>query len=52
MVVLYVLFVGPRSPLAVFTLPVLALLGAGAAAVLVYFLSCKKKEQVRRLYPW
>ncbi len=42
MVVLYVLFIGPRSPLAVFTLPALALLGAGAAAVLVYSLSCKK----------
>ncbi|HCD45867.1 MAG TPA: iron ABC transporter permease [Lachnoclostridium sp.] len=42
MVVLYVLFVGPLSPFSIFTLPVLALFGAGGAAVLVYFLSCKK----------
>ncbi|GLC81902.1 FecCD family ABC transporter permease [Lacrimispora brassicae] len=42
MVVLYVLFVGPQSSLAVFTLPVLALVGAGGAAALVYFLAWKK----------
>lgn len=44
MVVLYVLFFGTGSLPAVFTLPVLALAGAGGAAMLVYALACKKGE--------
>ncbi|MDR2135562.1 MAG: iron ABC transporter permease [Treponema sp.] len=44
MVILFVLFFGSRSFLAVFSLPFLALAGAGAAAGLVYALSRKKGE--------
>jgi iron complex transport system permease protein len=44
MVILFVLFFGSRSFLAVFSLPFLALIGAGAAAALVYMLSRKKGE--------
>lgn len=43
-VVLYVLLYGTQSSLAIFTLPVLALSGAGAAALLVYLLAYKKGE--------
>ncbi|MDR2028052.1 MAG: iron ABC transporter permease [Treponema sp.] len=44
MVILFVLFFGSRSFLAVFSLPFLALIGAGASAALVYALSRKKGE--------
>jgi iron complex transport system permease protein len=44
MVILFVLFFGSRSFEAVFTLPFIALLGAGTAAVAVYMLSHKKGE--------
>jgi iron complex transport system permease protein len=44
MVMLFVLFFGARSFMAVFTLPFVALLGAGAAAAAVYILSRKKGE--------
>jgi iron complex transport system permease protein len=44
MVILFVLIFGSRSFLAVFTLPFLALLGAGTAAALVYGLSRKRGE--------
>ena len=44
MVILFVLFFDSRSFMAVFTLPFVALLGAGAAAMAVYMLSHKKGE--------
>jgi iron complex transport system permease protein len=44
MVMLFVLFFNSPSFMAVFTLPVVALLGAGTAAVAVYGLSRKKGE--------
>ena len=44
MVILFVLFFDSRSVMAVFTLPFIALLGAGTAAVVVYMLSHKKGE--------
>jgi iron complex transport system permease protein len=44
MVILFVVFFDPRSFMAVFTLPFIALLGAGTAAVAVYILSRKKGE--------
>ena len=44
MVILFVLFFGSRSFMAVFTLPFVALLGAGTAAVTVYTLSRKRGE--------
>lgn len=44
MVILFVLFFGSRSFMTVFSLPFLALLGAGGAAALVYALSRKKGE--------
>lgn len=46
MVILYVLFFGAKSFLSVFTLPFLALLGAGIAAILIYMLAYKKHEGI------
>lgn len=46
MVILYVLFFGAQSFLSVFTLPFLALIGAGAAAAAIYVLAFKKNEGV------
>lgn len=46
MVILFVMFVGARSFLSVFTMPFLALAGAGAAAILIYALSYKKGEGI------
>lgn len=43
-VLLYVLFFGTATFLAVFTLPVLALAGAGMTSVLIYLLAFKKGE--------
>jgi iron complex transport system permease protein len=45
MAILFVLFFDPRSFMAVFTLPFVALLGAGIAAITVYLLSQKKGEE-------
>jgi iron complex transport system permease protein len=42
MAILFVLFFAPRSFMTVFTLPFVALLGAGIAAITVYLLSHKK----------
>lgn len=44
MVVLFVLFWGTQSSLAVLTLPALALVGAGGAALLVYVFAYRKDE--------
>ncbi len=44
MVILYVLFFGAQSFLSIFTLPFLALFGAGVTAVLIYILAFKKEE--------
>lgn len=46
MVILYVMVFSTESFLSVFTLPFLALIGAGATAVLVYIFSYKKNEGV------
>lgn len=46
MVILYVVFFGTQSFLAVFTLPFLALAGAGATAVLIYAISYKRGEGI------
>lgn len=46
MVILYVLFFGAQSFLVVFTLPFLALFGAGIAAVIIYALAFKKGEGI------
>lgn len=46
MVILYVLFFGSQSFLSVFTLPFLALAGAGLAAISIYGLTFKKGEGV------
>lgn len=46
MVILYVMIFSTESFLSVFTLPFLALIGAGATAVLVYIFSYKKNEGV------
>ncbi|WP_367568154.1 FecCD family ABC transporter permease [Lacrimispora sp.] len=46
MVILYVMFFGTQSFLSVFTLPFLALAGAGVTAVLIYGLSFKKGEGI------
>ncbi len=46
MVILYVVFFGAQSFLAVFTLPFLALAGAGATAVLIYAISYKRGEGI------
>ncbi len=48
-VILYVLFFGAKTMLSVFTLPVLALVGAGGAAVLIYVLSYKIGEGIAPL---
>ena len=50
MVILFVLFFDSRSFMAVFTLPFVALLGAGIAAVAVYMLSRKKGEGAEPLH--
>ncbi len=44
MVILYVMFFGTRSLMSIFTLPFLALAGAGVTAVLIYALAYKKAE--------
>lgn len=49
MVILYVLFFGAQSFLSVFTLPFLALAGAGATAIVIYTLAFKKGEGVAPL---
>lgn len=49
MVILYVLFFGTQSLLSVFTLPFLALFGAGITAVIIYALAFKKAEGVAPL---
>jgi iron complex transport system permease protein len=46
MVILYVLFFGAQSFLSVFTLPFLALAGAGLAAIIIYGFTFKKGEGV------
>ena len=46
MVILYVLFFGTKTLLSIFTLPFLALAGAGITAILVYGLSYKKGEGI------
>lgn len=46
MVILYVMFVGTQSFLSVFTMPFLALVGAGLAAIVIYALSYKKGEGI------
>lgn len=46
MVVLYVMYFGTQSFFSVFTLPFLALTGAGVTAVLVYTLAFKKDEGI------
>ncbi|WP_312699142.1 iron ABC transporter permease [Sedimentibacter sp.] len=46
MVILYVMFFGAKSFMSVFTLPFLALAGAGVMAVLIYTLAYKKDEGI------
>lgn len=46
MVILYVLFFGAQSFFSVFTLPFLALSGAGVTAIIIYVLSYKKGEGI------
>ncbi|HCA30290.1 MAG TPA: iron ABC transporter permease, partial [Ruminococcaceae bacterium] len=46
MVILYVMFLGAQSFLSVFTLPFLALAGAGVTAIIIYALSYKKGEGI------
>jgi iron complex transport system permease protein len=46
MVILYVMFFGAQSFLSVFTLPFLALAGAGVTAVVIYALAFKKAEGI------
>ncbi len=45
-VILFVLFFGSQSTLSVFTLPFLALIGAGITAVLIYALSYKRQTGI------
>ena len=49
MVILYVLFFGTQSLLSVFTLPFLALFGAGLTAVIIYMLAYKQEEGIAPL---
>lgn len=49
MVILYVLFFDVKSFLSIFTLPFLALIGAGITAILIYLLAYKKGEGVAPL---
>lgn len=46
MVILYVTFLGAQSFLSVFTLPFLALMGAGVTAIMIYALAYKKGEGI------
>lgn len=46
MVILYVMFFGAKSFMSVFTLPFLALAGAGVTAVVIYTLAYKKDEGI------
>lgn len=46
MAILYVMFFGAKSFLSVFTLPFLALAGAGVTAVIIYALAFKKGEGI------
>ena len=46
MVILYVMFFGAKSFMSVFTLPFLALAGAGITAALIYTLAYKKDEGI------
>ncbi|SHI14690.1 iron complex transport system permease protein [Sporobacter termitidis DSM 10068] len=48
-VILFVLFFGAQSFLSVFTLPFLALLGAGAAALAIYALAYKRQSGIAPL---
>lgn len=45
-VILFVLFFGSQSTLSVFTLPFLALIGAGITAILIYTLSYKRQSGI------
>lgn len=49
MIILYVLFFSTSSFLSIFTLPFLALIGAGITAIIIYSLSYKKEEGVAPL---
>lgn len=49
MVILYVMFFDAKSFLSVFTLPFIALIGAGVTAILIYLLAYKKGEGVAPL---
>ncbi len=49
MVILYVMFFGAQSFLSVFTLPFLALAGAGVTAIIIYALAFKKNEGIAPL---
>ena len=49
MVILYVIIFSAESFLSVFTLPFLALIGAGATAIIVYLLSYKKDEGIETI---
>lgn len=49
MVIIYTLFIGTKTFLSVFTLPFLALVGAGLTSVLIYLLSYKKGEGISPL---
>ncbi len=46
MVILYALFFGAKSFLSVFTLPFLALIGAGITAIIIYAMAFKKSEGI------
>ncbi|WP_398440858.1 FecCD family ABC transporter permease [Sedimentibacter sp.] len=46
MVILYVLFFGAKSFLSTFTLPFLALIGAGVTAIVIYIMALKKGEGI------
>lgn len=46
MVILYVLFFGAKSFLSAFTLPFLALIGAGITAIFIYIMALKKGEGI------
>lgn len=46
MVILYVMLYGAQSFLSIFTLPFLALIGAGVTAILIYTLALKKNEGI------
>lgn len=49
MVVIFVVVSGTQSLFSIFTLPILAFIGAGITAFLIYILSYKKKEGIKPL---